>query len=115
MKLILAVIQPTRLKAVQAALIKQGVERVTVCDSQEFRSMEGRPPIFRGVRFETDVLRKITLEIAVNDDFVDRTITTLETVGRTAIHGADGDGKIFVLPLNETVQFHPEVRGRGAI
>jgi nitrogen regulatory protein PII len=115
MKLIIAVIQPTRFRAVQAALIRQGVERVTVCDSQEFRSMEGRPPIFRGVRFESDVLRKITLEIAVNDDFLERTIATLETVGRTAIHGADGDGKIFVLPLCEAIHFHPEKRGPGAI
>jgi len=109
------VIQPTKLRAVKQALTKVGVERVTICDSQEFARHTGRIPLYRGVPYRADILRKITLEIAVNDDFLDRTVEVIERVARTGRRGYDGDGKIFVLPLDQAIQFAPETRGPGAI
>lgn len=115
MKLILAVIQPTRLGALTEALSRVGVTRYTVCDAQEFAKREDKTPIYRGMETQSDVLRKISLEIAVNDDFLDVTIKTILNVARTGHRGNDGDGKIFVLPLDEVVHFDPETRGKGAI
>ena len=78
MKLILAIIQPTKLEAVQSALAKIGVERMTVCDAQGFARQRGQSEMYRGVEYKTQLLRKIALEIAVNDDFLDRTIETIK-------------------------------------
>jgi nitrogen regulatory protein P-II 1 len=115
MKMILAVIQPTRLRALKQALTSIGVNRITICDAQEFAKHADREPVYRGMEYRTDILRKISLEIAVNDDFLDRTIETIERVARTGPHGNDGDGKIFVLHIDLAVSFEPEVRGPGAI
>lgn len=115
MKMIVAVIQPTKLRAVERALATVGVERFTIVDSQELARHGGRVPISRGVEYRTDILRKITLEIAVNDDFVERTIDTICQVAKTGKLGNDGDGKIFVLPMDQAVQLSPDRRGPGAI
>ena len=115
MKLLIAVIQPTRLRALQEALTKVGVDRVTVCDAQEFAKREDKVPVYRGRSPETDIFRKISLEIAVNDDFLETAIETIRNVARTGQLGNDGDGKIFVLPLGETVQLSSEDRGKSAI
>lgn len=115
MKLIVAVIQPTKLRALKDALAAVGVERITICDSQEFAKSTGRIPIYRGVEYRTDVLRKITLEIVVNDDFLDRTVSTIQEVARTGTYGNDGDGKIFVVRCDQAIEFWPEKRGPGAV
>lgn len=115
MKIIFAVIQPTRLRALKQALTKIGVKRTTICDSQEFAKRFDREPVYRGLEYRTNILRKISLEIAVNDDFLERTIQTIEEVARTGPHGNDGDGRIFVMDVVEAVSFEPEIRGPGAI
>ncbi len=115
MKIILAIIQPTRLRALTEALARVGVSRYTVCDAQEFAKREDKTPIYRGMPTQSDVVRKICLEIAVNDDFLDVTVDTIVRVARTGLRGSDGDGKVFVLPLAETIHFFPETRGKGAI
>ncbi len=115
MKMIFAIIQPTRLRALKQALTSIGVNRITICDAQEFAKHTDREPVYRGMEYRTDILRKITLEIAVNDDFLERTIKTIETVARTGPTGSDGDGKIFVLHIESAIVFEPEVRGPGAI
>lgn len=112
--MIIAVIQPTKLRAVKQALFQAGVTRVTIVDSQEFAQHVGRKPVYRELEYRTDILRKITLEIAVNDDFLDRTIEIIRQVARTGTLGS-GDGKIFVLSLDDAIQFSPEVRGPGAV
>ena len=110
MRLVLALIQPTKLKAVQEALAKIGVERMTVCDSLGFGQQRGlpadAPPGNRPA-----LLRKVALEIVVNEDFLDRTVETITSVARTASRGAIGDGKIFVLPVEEVVRLSDTVRG----
>ena len=113
--MIFAVIQPTKLRAVKHALTGIGVTRITICDSQEFAKHVGREPVYRGMEYRTDVLRKITLQIAVNEDFLDRTIETIEMVAKSGPQGNDGDGKIFIMPLSDAIIYSPETRGPGAI
>ncbi|MEZ6095142.1 MAG: P-II family nitrogen regulator [Pirellulaceae bacterium] len=115
MKMIVAVIQPTKLRAVKGALEAIGIPRITICDSQEFAQHTGRIPIYRGVEYRANVMRKITLEIAVNDDYLEKALKVLQEVGRSGAYGSKGDGKIFVLPMAEAIQFHPEKRGKSAI
>ena len=115
MKLILAVIQPTKLRAVREALGKIEVERFTVLDAQGYARQKGRPASYRGIEYKANLLRKIVLEIAVNDDFLDRTIEALTAVARTGTEGAIGDGKIFVLPLEDCHQIGGGARGKSAI
>ncbi len=114
MKLIIAVIQPTKLVAVREALERIEVERMTICDSQGFGRQQGRTEIHRG-RESTKLVRKIVLEVVVNDDFLDRTVETIAGVARTGPEGTIGDGNIFVLPVEEAVQVNDGVRGPGAV
>jgi len=114
-KLIIAIIQPTRLQTLQEALQRVGVERMTVCDAQGFGRQGGRTETYRGVEYKTHLLRKVALEIAVNDDFLDRTIDTIISVARTGPDGNIGDGKIFVMPMDEAVQIGGFETGPGAI
>jgi len=115
MKLILAVIQPTKLIAVQQALKRIGVTRLSVCDAMGFARQRGQTETYRGAEYETNLLRKVELEIAVNDDFVERTIECLQQVARTGTEGNIGDGKLLVLPMDEAVQISDSQRGPSAI
>lgn len=115
MKMILAIIQPTKLNAVREALYKIGVERMTVCDSQGFGRQRGQTELYRGVEYRINLLRKVSLEIAVNDDFVERTIDTLMNVARTGTEGNIGDGKIFILPLDDVYRMGEFAQGPEAI
>jgi len=114
-KLIIAVIQPTKLSAVREALEKIQVTRMTVCDAQGFGRQRGRPEMYRGHEYPTRLLRKVVLEIVVNDDFLDRTIHVLAETARTGPEGTIGDGKIFVLPADQAVQIDDGFRGPGAV
>ncbi len=115
MKLVVAVIQPTKLEAVQQALTKIEVERMTVTDAQGYARQRGRTAMYRGHEYKTNLLRKVVLEIAVNDDFLERTLETLAEAARTGPEGTIGDGKIFVLPLEQVIQIGGTLRGPGAI
>ena len=115
MKLVVAVIQPQKLSAVKAALARIGVTRMTVCDAQGYARQRGRPVIYRGHEYKTNLLRKVALEIAVNDDFLQRTVDCLTGVARTGAEGTIGDGKIFVLPMDDAIQISDTSRGRGAV
>jgi nitrogen regulatory protein P-II 1 len=114
-KLVIAIIQPTKLNAVREALEKIEVARLTVCDAQGFGRQRGRTEMYRGNEYTTSLLRKIALEIVVNDDFLDRTVETIISVARTGPEGTIGDGKIFVLPADAAVQIDTGARGPGAV
>jgi nitrogen regulatory protein PII len=114
-KLIIAIIQPTKLNAVREALVKVGVERMTVCDAQGYGRQRGQTELYRGIEYKTHLLRKIALEIAVNDDFLPRTLETLENVARTGPEGNIGDGKIFVLPLESVTRIGGLAEGPEAV
>ncbi len=115
MKMLIAIIQPARLQAVQEALAKIEVERMTVCDAQGYGAQLGRTTFFRGQKPKATLLRKAVLEIVVNDDFLDRTVETIENIARTGPDGSIGDGKIFVLPIEETIQIGLTTHGPGAV
>lgn len=115
MKLVVAIIQPTKLKAVQEALANVGVERMTVCDAQGYARQRGQTEFYRGVEYKSQLLRKVALEITVNDDFLDRTVDMITTVARTGPEGNIGDGKIFVLPCDDAVAIGGEIRGPEAV
>jgi len=114
-KLIVAIIQPTKLKAVQESLSRLGVERMTVCDALGYGRQRGRTEMYRGIEYQQTLLRKIALEIAVNDDFLERTLELLQDVARTGGEGTIGDGKIFVLPVHQTYQIGGTSHGPEAV
>ena len=115
MRLVIAVIQPTRLSTVRDALAKIGVTRMTVCDAQGYARQWGQTEMYRGVEYKTNLLRKVALEIVVNDDFLERTLDTLSSSARTGVEGQIGDGKIFVLPIEEAIEISPHTRGPEAV
>jgi nitrogen regulatory protein P-II 2 len=115
MRMVIAVIQPTKLSAVREALIKIGVTRMTVCDAQGYARQKGQTAMYRGHEYTTNLLRKIELEIVVNDDFLEQTIETLTLVSRTGSEGNIGDGKILVIPVEDAIDIHPLVRGPEAV
>jgi len=115
MKLILAVIQPTKLDEVRQALSRIGVTRFTVSDAMGFARQRGQTESYRGAEYKTNLLRKVELEIAVNDDFVERTLECLELVARTGTEGNIGDGKVLVLPMQDAIQISDLQQGPGAV
>ena len=82
---------------------------------QGFGRQRGRTETYRGREYTTALLRKIALEIVVNDDFLDRTVEAITQAARTGREGAIGDGKIFVLPAAGAVQIDDGARGPGAV
>ena len=115
MKLIIAIIQPSRLEAVKAALTEVEIFRLTVMDCQGFGRQKGQTEIYRGHEFTVNLLRKVQLQIGVNDEFVEPTINAIIQGGRTGEKGEIGDGKIFVLPLDDCIRIRTGERGKEAI
>lgn len=115
MKLILAVIQPTKLDTVRKALEHVEVTRLTVLDAQGYGRQRGRTEMYRGHEYKTNLLRKVGLEILVNDDFVDRTLDTLLASARTGPQGTIGDGKVFVVPCERVVRISDALTGPEAV
>ena len=115
MKLIVAIIQPSRLEAVKTALTQVEVVRLTLLDVQGFGRQKGHTETFRGHDVAVNLLRKVRLEIAVNDDFVEPTIGAILQGGRTGEAGEIGDGKIFVLPMDDCIRIRTGERGNEAI
>jgi nitrogen regulatory protein P-II 1 len=115
MKLIIAIIQPQKLEAVKEALTEVEVFRLTVVDVQGFGRQKGHTELYRGHEFSVNLLRKVQLQIAVNDEFVERTVNAIIKGGRTGDTGQIGDGKIFILPMDDCVRIRTGERGNEAI
>lgn len=115
MKLVIAIIRPEKLEEVKNALADQEIYRMTVSDCQGFGRQKGHTEVYRGQEYEVNLLRKIMLEIAVNDEFLDTTIEAIVRAGRSQSDGRIGDGKIFVLPLEDAVRIRTGERGPEAI
>ncbi len=114
MKLIIAIIQPDKLDAVHKALIEEEVFRISVSRVSGHGQQKGAPDLYRGYEVEPSLLPKVRLEIAVNEDFVERAI---RAICKGAKHGPGevGDGKIFLLPLEECIRIRTGERGSEAI
>ena len=112
MKLIIAYIQPHKLSDVKQALYKAEVFKVSVTNSLGCGAQKGYHESYRGVTFNVNLLKKVRLEIAVNEDFVEKTIDAIIEGART---GTIGDGKIFVIDLPECIRIRTGERGSEAI
>jgi nitrogen regulatory protein P-II 2 len=112
MKLIIAIIQPHRLEQVKEELYKAEVNLITVNEVLGHGRQKGLTEIYRGFKETGNLLRKIRLEIAVNDNFVEPTIRAITEGART---GQIGDGKIFILDLPECIRIRTGERGGQAI
>ncbi len=110
--MVTALIQPNRLEAVKKALFDANVHKMTVTSALGCGQQKGYTETFRGVRSEINLLNKIRIDIAVNDDFVE---TTIDAVTRAARSGTIGDGKIFVTELAECIRIRTGERGSSAI
>jgi nitrogen regulatory protein P-II 1 len=115
MKLIIAIIQPHRLEAVKTALTEVEVFRLTVMDCQGFGRQKGHVETYRGHEFSVNLVRKVQLQIAVNEQFVEPTINAIIKGSRSGEKGEIGDGKIFVLPLEDCIRIRTGERGSEAI
>jgi len=115
MKLVIAIIQPSRLEAVKEALTEVEVFRLTVMDCQGFGRQKGQTEVYRGHEFTVNLLRKVQLQIAVNDEFVEPTIDAIVAGARTSETGQIGDGKIFVVPMDDCIRIRTGERGTDAI
>ncbi len=115
MKLIIAIIQPNKLEDVKAALTEVEVFRLTVMDCQGFGRQKGQTEVYRGHEFTVNLLRKVQLQIAVNEEFVEPTVDAIIKAGRTGEKGEIGDGKIFVVPMDDCIRIRTGERGEEAI
>ncbi len=112
MKLIIAYIQPHKLQDVKKARYKAEVHKMSVTNALGCGEQRGYEESYRGIKFEVNLLKKVRLEIAVNEDFVEKTINAIIDGAKT---GQIGDGKIFVLDLPECIRIRTGERDGVAI
>ncbi len=112
MKLIVAYIQPHKLNDVKEELYRSEIYKLSVTNSLGCGQQKGYHESYRGVDIEVNLLKKIRVEIAVNDEFVEPTV---EAIVRGARTGEIGDGKIFVTPLEDVIRIRSGERGTDAV
>jgi nitrogen regulatory protein PII len=112
MKKIEAIIKPFKLEEVKEALAELGIEGMTVSEVKGFGRQKGQTEIYRGSEYVVDFLPKIKMEIVVGDDKLADAVTTIIKAART---GKIGDGKIFVLPVEEAVRIRTAERAEAAV
>jgi nitrogen regulatory protein PII len=112
MKLIIAVIKPFKLEEVKEALAAAGIEGMTVTEVKGFGRQKGHTEIYRGSEYTVDFLPKVKVEIAVADEAAGKAVDTIVKAAKT---GKIGDGKVFVVPLEEVVRIRTDERGEAAV
>jgi len=112
MKLVTAIIKPFKLDEVREALSAIGVQGITVTEVKGFGRQKGHTELYRGAEYVVDFLPKIKLEIAISDDLVDKVV---EAIAGAANTGRIGDGKIFVLSMEQAVRIRTGERGDEAL
>jgi len=112
MKLIIAIIKPFKLEEVKEALAEIGVEGMTVTEVKGFGRQKGHTEIYRGSEYTVDFLPKVKLEIVVASEVVAKTVDTIVKAAKT---GKIGDGKVFVVSLDDAVRIRTDERGDAAI
>jgi nitrogen regulatory protein PII len=118
MNLILAIIQPSKLDAIKEALVKVGIQGMTVTGAKGFGRQKGRPLAFLGLLdmegkpFRVDFVPKVRIEIVVNDDITD---TVVDTIVATAKTGTIGDGKLFVIPVSRAIRLRTSEENEVAL
>ena len=112
MKLVTAVIKPFKLDDVREALSSIGVQGITVTEVKGFGRQKGHTELYRGAEYVVDFLPKIKLELVVEDSMVERTVEAIVNAART---GKIGDGKIFILPVEDAIRIRTGEHGSSAI
>ena len=112
MKKIEAIIKPFKMEDVKEALTEIGVEGMTVSEVKGFGRQKGHTEIYRGSEYTVDFLPKVKFEIVVPDDRVQKAVEAIVEAART---GKIGDGKVFVVPIEEAIRIRTEERGELAI
>jgi nitrogen regulatory protein P-II 1 len=112
MRKIEAIIKPFKLDEVKEALHGVGIQGMTVTEVKGFGRQKGHTELYRGAEYVVDFLPKIKIEIVVSDEFVDKAVQAIVEAANT---GRIGDGKIFVLPLEEAVRIRTGERGPNAV
>ena len=112
MKLVTAIVKPFKLDDVRESLSEIGVQGITVTEVKGFGRQKGHTELYRGAEYVVDFLPKIKLDIAVTDDMVECVIHAIMTTART---GKIGDGKIFVLPMDDVIRIRTGEMGDLAI
>ncbi len=115
MKLIVAIIRPEKLEDVQQVLARDDVYLMTVSDCRGFGKQRGFTEVYRGQEVEERLVPKLKVEIAVNDAFVDATVEAIVRAARTGETGNVGDGKIFVLAMDQCIRIRTGEMGPDAI
>lgn len=112
MKKIEAIIKPFKLDDVKEALQEVGIQGITITEARGFGRQKGHTELYRGAEYVVDFLPKVKLEVVVEDAMVDKTIEAIITAAKT---GRIGDGKIFVIPIEQAIRIRTEERGSDAI
>ena len=112
MKKIEAIIKPFKMEDVKEALSEIGIEGMTVSEVKGFGRQKGHTEIYRGSEYTVDFLPKVKLEVAVGDEVAGKAVDTIVKAAKT---GTIGDGKVFVLPLEEVVRIRTDDRGEAAV
>ena len=112
MKLLIAIIKPFKLEEVKSALNDIGVQGMTVVEVEGYGRQKGHTEVYRGNEFTVDLIPKTKIEVAVTDEMLPKVI---ETISKTAHTASVGDGKIFILPLEDVVRIRTGERGEIAL
>jgi nitrogen regulatory protein PII len=112
MKLVVAIIKPFKLDEVRQALTAIGVHGMTVTEVKGYGRQKGHTEIYRGSEYTVDFLPKVKLEIVVPDELVAK---TAEAIVKSAKTGKIGDGKVFVIPVDEAIRIRTDERGESAV
>jgi nitrogen regulatory protein P-II 1 len=112
MKLIIAIIKPFKLDEVKEALGAAGIQGLTVTEVKGFGRQKGHTEIYRGSEYTVDFLPKVKIELALSDELVKPAITAITNSAKT---GKIGDGKIFVLPLEDVIRIRTDEHGETAV
>jgi nitrogen regulatory protein P-II 1 len=112
MKKVEAVIKPFKLDDVKDALTELGIVGMTVTEVRGFGRQKGHTELYRGSEYTIDFLPKVKVEVVVPDSQVDKVVSTIVSSAKT---GSIGDGKVFVLPVGETLRIRTGERGEAAI
>jgi len=112
MKMIMAIIKPFKLDDVREAISEIGVQGMTMTEVKGFGRQRGHTELYRGAEYVVDFLPKVKLEVAVDDDMVDRVV---EAITKSASTGKIGDGKIFISPIEQVVRIRTGETGAEAL
>ena len=112
MKLLQAIIKPFKLDDVREALTEIGVTGMTATEVKGFGRQKGHTELYRGAEYVVDFLPKVKLELVINDDQVDMAIEDIQKAAHT---GKIGDGKIFVMPVEQVIRIRTGEQGQAAV